>query len=68
MWLIDLRPARNVHLLYGVVSLMAIPGMFMYTKGRSERPEMLMYAVIALVMIGILLRAMFTGAPQLPGG
>jgi hypothetical protein len=68
MWLIGLRPGRNVHLLYGIVSLMAIPGMFMYTKGRSDRPEMLMYAVIALVMIGILLRAMFTGEVQLPGG
>ena len=68
MWVIGLRPARNVHLLYGIVSLLAIPGMFMYTRGRSERPEMLMYAVIALVMIGVLLRAAFTGEVQLPGG
>jgi heme A synthase len=68
MWLIGLRPARNVHLLYGFFSLLAIPGMFMYTQGRSERPEMLMYSVIALVMIGVLLRAIFTGEVQLPGG
>ena len=68
MWIIGLRPARSVHLLYGLFSLLAIPGMFMYTKGRSERPEMLMYAVAALVMIGVLLRAMFTGEVQLPGG
>lgn len=68
MWLVGLRPARSVHLLYGLVSLLALPGMFIYTKGRSERPEMLMYAVIALVMIGLLLRATFTGEAQLPGG
>jgi heme A synthase len=61
MWLSDLRPARSVHLLYGFFSLLTIPGMFMYTKGRSDRPEMLMYSVIALVMIGVLLRAAFTG-------
>ncbi|HUF40291.1 MAG TPA: hypothetical protein VMN57_17345 [Anaerolineales bacterium] len=66
MWVIGLRPARNVHLLYGLVSLLALPGMFMYTKGRSERPEMLMYAVICLVLVGVLLRAIFTGEVQLP--
>ena len=68
MWLSGLRPGRSVHLLYGLVSLMPLPGMFIYTKGRSERPEMLMYAVIALVMLGLLLRATFTGAAELPGG
>ncbi len=68
MWLSGLRPARTVHLLYGLFSLMPLPGMFIYTKGRSERPEMLMYAVIALVMLGVLMRATLTGADQLPGG
>jgi hypothetical protein len=68
MWLSGLRPGRTVHLLYGFFSLMPLPAMYMYTKGRTDRPEMLMYSVIALVMIGVLLRAMFTGEAQLPGG
>lgn len=68
MWIIGLRPARTVHLLYAVVALLAIPGMYMYTKGRTDRPEMLMYAVVALITIGLILRATFTGQVALPGG
>lgn len=61
MWIIGFRPVETVHVLYGFVSLIAIPGMFSYTKGRSDRPEMLMYSVVALVTIGLLMRAIFTG-------
>lgn len=68
LWIIGLRPARSVHLLYGIVALLAIPGMYMYTKGRTDRPEMLMYAVVALITVGLILRATFTGQVTLPGG
>ena len=61
MWIIGFRPLETVHLLYGFVSLLAIPGMFAYTKGRTDRPEMLMYSVVALITIGLLMRAIFTG-------
>ena len=62
------RPARSIHGLYGVVALLAIPGMYMYTKGRTDRPEMLMYAVVTLITVGLALRAIFTGEVALPGG
>lgn len=68
LWILGFRPARTVHLLYGVVALLAIPGMYMYTKGRTDRPEMLMYAVVTLITVGLILRATFTGEVALPGG
>ncbi len=68
LWLVGLRPARSVHVLYGLVALLALPGVYMYTKGRTDRPEMLMYAVVALITVGLILRAMFTGEVALPGG
>lgn len=68
LWISGFRPARTVHLLYGVVALLAIPGMYMYTKGRTDRPEMLMYAVVTLITVGLILRATFTGQVALPGG
>lgn len=61
LWIIGLRPARNIHLLYGLVSALAIPMIFFYTRGREERPEMLMYAVGFLILAGLLLRAISTG-------
>ena len=67
LWIVGLRPARGVHVLYGIVALMAIPGMYMYTKGRTDRPEMLMYAVVTLITIGLILRSTFTGQVPLPG-
>jgi CDP-diglyceride synthetase len=60
LWIIGLRPARNIHVLYGIVAALAIPLIFFYTKGREERPEMLMYAVGFLILAGLLLRAMST--------
>ena len=34
LWITGERPARGVHLLYGVVALAAIPTAYAYTKGR----------------------------------
>ena len=61
LWLTGLRPARGIHLLYGIVSGLAIPMIFFYTRGREERPEMLMYAGGFLILVGLVLRAMTTG-------
>jgi heme A synthase len=61
MWFSGLRPVRSIHLLYGIVSALAIPLVYTYTRGRDDRPEMLMYAVAFLVLAGLLLRAMTTG-------
>lgn len=50
-----------VHWIYGLVLALAVPLVYSYTKGRNERPEMLLYAVAYLIMIGMVLRAMVTG-------
>jgi heme A synthase len=62
LWISGLRPLRGaIHILYGVVSVLAVPVVYTYTKGRQERPEMLMYAVAFLIMVGLVLRSMVTG-------
>jgi hypothetical protein len=61
LWFAGLRPARGIHLLYGIVSALAIPLVFAFTRGRDERPEMLMYGVAFLILVGLLLRAVATG-------
>ncbi len=55
-------PARGgIHVLYGVVSLMVLPGVFFYTKGEATRRAMMVYAAALLFLVGIALRAMSTG-------
>ncbi len=55
-------PARGVlHILYGVVAVLCLPAAFSFTRGRSSRYEVLIYAVIALFLAGIANRAQTTG-------
>ena len=57
-----LRPAQSgMHILYGVVSLLAIPAIYSYTKGSEERREMLYYAIGLLFLVGIAFRSIATG-------
>lgn len=51
-----------IHILYGVVSILVIPGLFLYTRGDEQRRSVLLYGVGFLFMIGIVLRAMATAA------
>ncbi len=56
-----LRAARTlVHVLYGIVLVISIPGAYAVTRGRDTRREVLIYAVIGLFLAGIALRAMYT--------
>jgi hypothetical protein len=50
-----------VHWLYGIVLLFGTPLVYAYTKGRQDRPELLLYAVAFVIMIALVLRAMVTG-------
>ena len=56
------RPGRWVHILYGVVTILVIPGLYAYTKGEADRRVMAIYAVTLLISIGIILRAIMTAA------
>ena len=60
LWISGHRPAQGIHIMYGIISALAIPGVYFFTKGREERPEMLMYGVAFLVLIGLILRAIVT--------
>ena len=58
-----LRPARTlVHVLYGIVLIITVPGTYAVTRGRDARREALIYAIIGLFLAGITLRAMYTAA------
>ena len=51
----------GIHVLYGLISILAVPGVFLYTRGDDERRAVLIYSVVFLFMIGIAWRAMATG-------
>lgn len=63
LWFAVARPWRPIHILYGFVALIMIPGAFAYTKGRAGRPEILVYGTATLIGVGLLLRGIFTGLP-----
>jgi len=55
-------PARGLlHVLYGVAALISLPAAFAFTRGRSTRYESLIYAVVALFLAGVTVRARLTG-------
>jgi hypothetical protein len=62
MWLSGYpQPARGVlHVIYGAVIPIMIPGAYFYTKGRSERAEVLVYSTAAIITCGLILRAIYT--------
>jgi hypothetical protein len=60
------HPYREaIHILYGIVAIIMLPGAFAYTRGRDSRWEQLIYAVVCLFLCGIALRALETG--RVPG-
>ena len=65
LWIIGLRPGRVIHLLYGICVLLMIPGGYIYTRGRDERPEIMIYGMVTIVAVGLIMRAMVTGVHSL---
>jgi hypothetical protein len=57
------RPASGrtwVHILYGVLLVIVLPGAYTYLRGRDGRREALLYGLIGLFLAGISLRAIVT--------
>jgi hypothetical protein len=51
------RPVRsNIHILYGITAVIALPGAFAYTRGRDSRWEALIYACVCLFLAGLSIR------------
>ena len=56
------RPGRTaIHILYGIVLIISLPAAFSFTRGRSSRAEAIVYALIALFLAGVTIRAQITG-------
>jgi len=51
----------TVHLLYGVVSVMVLPGVFLYSKGNEGRQMMAIYGIAFIFTLGIITRGIMTG-------
>jgi hypothetical protein len=57
-----LQPFRmGIHILYGLVAIITLPGAFAYTRGRDGRWERLIYVTVCLFLCGIALRGVTTG-------
>ncbi|HSQ26441.1 MAG TPA: hypothetical protein VLM80_04895 [Anaerolineales bacterium] len=52
--------SSGVHVLYGVVSVMVLPGIYLYTRGDDKRRVLIIYSAGFLFLVGILIRAMVT--------
>jgi len=61
LWLGGARPVRDVHLIYGAVTVLAIPGYFAISKGRDDRTATLAYTLICIFLVGGSARAAMTG-------
>ena len=63
------QPARLwVHVLYGITLVITLPAAYAFTRGRDTKQEVLVYAVAALFLAGVSLRAVQTAALVAPPG
>jgi hypothetical protein len=49
-----------VHALYGIVSVMIVPGMFLYSRGRESNKLLIIFSAALLFQMGIIIRGMST--------
>ena len=50
-----------IHILYGIVAVLVVPGVFIYSHGDDQRRTSLYYAIAFLFLVGIILRSKATG-------
>ena len=50
-----------MHILYGIVASLIVPGIFLFTKGSEKRGVLGIYTLAFIFMMGILIRSMTTG-------
>jgi hypothetical protein len=53
-------PRPGVHMLYGVLLVITLPGAFAFTRGRDQRHAALVYGLVGLFLAGVSLRAIVT--------
>ena len=62
LYLEGARPARGLHLAYGVVAVLGLPAYYVISRGRDDRRASWGYALMCLFLAGISARAITTGA------
>jgi hypothetical protein len=62
MFLSGLYPARTIHFLYGSLAILALPALWVYTRGATDRRASLVWALAGLFMFGLVLRAIGTAS------
>lgn len=62
---LGLRPARLIHVLYGVTIMLTIPAIFAFSRGRNTSRESLYYGIGMLFIAGLVERA--AGTATVPG-
>ena len=60
MFLSGLYPASAIHFLYGSLTILALPALWVYTRGATDRRASLVWALAGLFMFGLTLRAIGT--------
>lgn len=61
LWLSGHEPARGwLHVLYGSLIPAMIPLAYVYTRGRTQRSEILIYGTVTIITAGLILRAIYT--------
>src|SRR5690606_34883328 len=60
-----MAPRHSIHVLYGLIAVLTLPGTYTYMRGRDGRTEQLVYALVCLFLCGAALRSLETG--RLPG-
>jgi heme A synthase len=64
MWLLGCTPHDNLHYVYGLLVLAAVPVAVTYADNKSARRDMIVFVVAVLVVVAAAVRAFMTG----PGG
>jgi len=55
------RPARTVHLLYGLTAVLTLPAYYLLSRGRDDRTASLRYGALCLFLTFAAFRGMVTG-------
>jgi len=60
LFVIGIRPANLIHILYGIISISTLPAVYAYTGGDDSPRATTIYGLMALFLFGIILRAIGT--------
>jgi hypothetical protein len=61
LWLSGHQPTRGwLHVLYGSLIPAMIPLAYVYTKGKTDRRDILIFGTVTIITVGLIIRAMAT--------